>query len=346
MGIDKHLVLTLERSQHRQWAMLGGSVAMQTPVDAIHFVMGHDNKDYDDDMERVATAAEDDGYPYAHYFAKGLSDGLISQSASGVCQVWNFSRVLRHIALGTEICLVTWDDRLLTLPFPWIDTITSELQNREEEFYLWQLRIRVGDGYDLTPDNRRICECYPKLVNGGEVKEYLDLMERDWDIFSETLNEKWALDFQDFRKNHFNNSLPTPKKYVNRYLQKNRLGYDESMVISPKGAAWLLLQALNMEDLGDDEIESVYPYPKNFDYWDTVIHKRNTFDCWMIQELDKPVADAIADNKGIYCPKEIGYRYIHDWLPMGSDCDWANTDNAAVEEMRTLTTDLNFLEIL
>ena len=339
MGIDKHVILTLERSKDRQWAVMGGSVAMQTPKEKIHFIKAHETEDYNDDMKRIANAAEADGFPYTHQFAKGIKSGDIGQSASGVGQVWDFSRILRHIAMGTQTCLVTWDDRILTLPFPWIDKIVEELQNKEEEFYLFQLRIRIGDAYDLNPSNERICKVYPDLVDN--VDSYLELMDRDFELFDETLAERWRLDYKRFITSQYENPelFDSPKAYVNEYLQKGMIGYDESLIISPKGAAWLLLQAFEMEDI-DHESET-----DDMPYWETAIHRRNTFDCWMIHDLQTPVKKAIADNRGIYCPKQFGYRYIHDWLPMGSDVEWTNTDNEKIEKIRTLETDVNFLEI-
>ena len=342
MGIDKHLILTLERSEHRQWAVLGGSTAMQTPSEKIHFVKGHDNKDYQDDMRKIADAAEADEFPYVHYFARGLKNSDIGQSASGVCQVWNYSRILKYIALGTETCLITWDDRILTLPFPLVDRITTELQRREEEFYFLQLRIRMGDAYDVTPDIMRICKLHPELLGDADrQKLYFELMDRDFMMFADTLKEKWALDFENFRMAHFNSPeiFTSPEDYVKKYLQKNHLGYDESFIISPKGAAWLLLQAFEMEDLDPDNETEDTPY------WETVIHRRNTFDTWMVNDLGEPVKKAIDAGKGIYCPADIGFKYIHDWLPMGSSVEWSNASNAEIEEIRTRTSEINFLEI-
>ena len=337
MGIDKHLILTLERSKTRQWAMLGGCTAMQTPIEKIRFIEGHDNLDYDDDMKKVARAADADGFPYAEYFARGLKNEVIGQSASGVCQVWNLSRILRYIANGTETCIITWDDRILTLPFEWIDRITTELQSRKEEFYFFQLRVRIGDA---ITDNERICKCYPELLEGAD--EYLKLMKKSFDVFDEVLNEKWDLDFEQFIESQYEDySLleSKPKTYINKYIQKNRLGYDESMVISPKGAAWLLIQAFDMEDIRD-EYE-----PKDMPYWDIVLHRRNTFDSWMIKDLDIPVQNAIELDKGIYCPKEIGYKYIHDWMFMGSDVEWTNLGNPTMESLRKRNTEIELLEI-
>ena len=348
MGIDKHLIQTLKRSTNRHWAMRGGAGAMQTPKDKIHFIAGHDNLDYDNDMTAVADAAAADGFAYAHCFAKGLKDDVLSQSASGVCQVWNFSRILRHIALGNETCLVTWDDRVITLPFPFMDKITTHLQNRDEDFYFWQLRIRIGDAYDLTPDNIRILKCYPEFIGDEKTQQaFSDLMLKDWDMFKFTLTERWISDYCQFINNHYAGLDMTlqPHTYVEKHLQKNRIGYDESMVISPQGAAWILLNAFDMEDLDPADDDPDKPL------WTTAVQRRNTFDSWMFVDLEPHVHKAIRDGKGIYCPKEIGYKYIHDWLPMGSDVDWANKEHndevtgISAEDIRNISSDINFLEI-
>lgn len=348
MGIDKHLILTLKRSKNRHYAVRGGALAMQTPKDKIHFVAGHDNLDYDNDMRKVADAAEADGFPYAQCFAKGYKDDILKQSASGTCQVWNFSRILRYIALGNETCLVTWDDRVTTLPFPFIERITKHLQNRDEEFYFWQLRIRIGDAYNLTPNNIRILKTYPRLIGDEKTQQaFNDLMLKDWEMFSDTLTKRWVSDYAEFINNHYMGLSMTspPHKYVEKYLIKNRIGYDESMVISPQGAAWILLQAMDMEDLdpADDD-----PDAPNYM---SAVQRRNTFDSWMFVDLEPHVHEAIADHKGIYCPREIGYKYIHDWMPMGSSVEWANEDHydtatgISAEDIRTMSTDFNFLEI-
>ena len=165
-GIDKHLTLTLGRSGDRQRAVLGAATAMQTPIDKIFFVEGHDDKPYNGDMKAIAQAAADDGFGYAHQFATGISNKWTQQSASAVCQVWNYGRILRHIALGDQVCMVTWDDRVVTVPFPIVDAITSELQSRSEEFYMFQLRIRFGDS-DII-ELERLLKIHPELIHDPE----------------------------------------------------------------------------------------------------------------------------------------------------------------------------------
>ena len=337
MGIDKHLILTLERSENRHWAVLGGARAMHTPREKIHFIRGHDNKDYDDDMKRIASEAEKDGFPYAHYFAKGLQNEAISQSASGVAQVWNFSRILRYIALGDETCLVTWDDRIVTLPFYIINKITELLQMRDEEFYLWQLRIRMGDS--KIRENERICRFYPELVEDAE--KALNLRDHNFDVFMKTLNDQWDLDYENFIKNHYRQSelFTSPHSYIDRYIQRNMIGYDESIVFSPKGASWLLRQAFDMKDLDHENEDPGIPY------WDTVLCRRTCFDSWMGFDLGDEIAKCVNDGKGLYCSKQMGYGYVDDWLPMGSSVGWTNKSHDFFESYRVRSDEITYLDI-
>ena len=337
MGIDKHLMLTLERSGDRQKTIFGASTAMQTPADKTFFVKGHDNKDFNDDMKSIAIAAEQDGFPYIHNFAHGISDHFLAQSASGVAQAWNFSRILRYIAMGDDICLVTWDDRVLTLPFPFIETIATALQERKEEFYFWQLRIRMS--IDDKMDNMKITEVYPDLIDN--VDSYIELRERNAEMWNEVLNEKWVLDYQQFKKDQYQDMsmITEPEKYIDKYIQVGHCGYDESLIISPEGATWLLLQAFEMEELDPD-----YNPTEEF-HWKRTLYRRNCFDAWMGNDLVDPVNEAISDSKGIYCPGQIGYRFVDEWLPMGSDVDWVNKSNTEYESFRTKSTDINFLEV-
>ena len=338
MSIDKHVVLTLERSSNRHWSMLGGARAMGIPTEKICFVKGHDNKEFDDDMEDIAEAAEVDGFPHVKYFAKGLKNEAVSQSASGVCQAWNFSRILRYIAFSNETHLITWDDRMITIPFSWLDKIIDELEIRKEDFYLFQLRVRMGDSELI--ENERILKCHPELI--GDITEYDKLFIDDFDEFDSKLKEKWKDEFRQFKESQYKDYglLETPEKYINKYIQRNMVGYDESMVISPKGAAWLLSEALNMKDLDpNDDVEGE-------PYWFTAACRRICFDAWIGLDLvNDPLKKALKEGKGIYCPKRIGYKYIEDWMPMGSDVEWANKNHERFENFRNISTKVDFLDI-
>ena len=339
MGIDKHLILTMERSSARQHTMRGGCAAMQTPPEKILFFNGYDCLDFNSDSRVIANLAERDGFPFVHQFAKDVESAFVNQSPAGAAQTWNLGRILRHIARGKETCLVTLDDRILTLPFPFVDKITTELQNREEEFYFWQLRVRMGDAYNLLSDFTRVCTYYPELVDN--VDEYIELMDRDVSVFHDTLSEKVILDSQKFLDDHYEKTEMTIEApaYVEKYLQKTIIGYDETLILSPVGAAWLLCQALDMEELdpSDDENKE--------HYWETFNHRRNTLDSWICFDLEEFAGEAISDGKGIYCPKRMEYNYIHDWLPMGSSVEWANPNNIRAEKLRNLSAPFNFIEI-
>ena len=342
MGIDKHLILTLKRSVQRHRAVLGGSLAMQTPYEKIKFVVGHDNKDFDDDAKAIALAAEMDGFPYVHQFAMGLKDEVISQSVGGVAQAWNYARILRYIARGDETCLITWDDRILSMHFPFTERIVTELQSRDEEFYLLQLRVRVGDAYYLTPNYERIARVYPELMGDKrDQQQFIKLMETDFGKFMKSVQKKWDSEYDYFVDDHYiGNEMSIPiEKYVDKYFQKNMIGYDEMFVISPKGAAWLLMEAMNMEILDPKDEKEGIPY------WETVLNRRGHFDCWIISDTKPAVNKAIRDGKGIYCPKSMAYRYVRDWMPMGSDVEWANKEHEGAEKLRTTSTKIPFLDI-
>lgn len=371
MGIDRHLILTLNRSGERQRSVLGASTALQTPTDKISFVRGHDNKDYNDDIDAIVEAAEADGFPYVRQFAQGHKNEYIAQSVSGACQVWNYSRILRHIASGTETCMVSWDDRCLTLPFPFMDSITEELQSRSEEFYLFQLRIRFGDAHYNWPDNGRMIMQYPNFLSESEYERSIGLMQEDWEAFNKTLNEKWAYDFEQFTESHYygGEMSLSPDAYVGRHIQRNMIGLEENIIFSPKGAAWMLLEAMQMRELDDNNIpeddillqhakrfaKTVWEYHSQFNPdltveefippWAHAVLRRNTFDSWISSDLCTAIEKAIAENKGLYCPKEIGNRYIQDWLLMDSDVEWANQDNPEMETYRTESTGINFIDV-
>ena len=142
MGIDRHVLLTTDGSFDRQWSVFGGVTVMDTPVATIDFIKGVDRLDYHNDMVLVANFGASDGFPFLHHFAKGIRTKYLQQSAGGVALIWNYARILRHIVNSGETILVTWDDRVITVPFEILDAVTEELQNRDDPFYLWQLRIR------------------------------------------------------------------------------------------------------------------------------------------------------------------------------------------------------------
>ena len=341
MGIDKHYILTIEKSADRRQAMLGGTRALQTPLDKIKFIKGRTPDAFNDDMRLIGNAARADGFAFVEQFGRGLSDAVVAQSASGVIQTWNIARILRHIADGDETVLFTWDDRITTLPFPFIDRITTALQERDEEFFAFQLRVRIGDALYQYIDYKKVSLFYPHVLPEITQQRYKTMLAEDYDGFKKLFDTQIENEYQQFINSHYYGAEMTahPLVYINKYLQQNLIGYDESLVLSPKGAGWLLLQALKMEDIDDSQETADTPY------YETAVHRRNTFDCFMMHDLKPSVDVAIADNKGLYCPKNLTSRYVHDWLPMSSNVDWAQKENEDVETLRTLATDVEYLEI-
>ena len=338
MGIDKYLILTLEKSQHRQWAMLGGAAAMNIPLEKIRFVYGHDDEGMG--LTEIADAAAADGFPYVRNFALGYADERygLQQSVGAVCQAWNYGRILRYIATGKETCMISWDDRLPTLPFVYLDTITAELQ-KLPKFYLWQLRLRFGNWENF--DTKRLIYVHSDLID--DVAYYKKLWEADYEACDRELNQKWISDFQVFQERHVNSRQydirSDPDTYMKEHIQKGMMGFDESLVLSPVGAAWLLSEALEMETIDPEDP------PKSDEHWDQYILRRNSFDTWMVSDLPAAIETAISDGKGLYCPSQVGYRYIEDWLPMGSGIQWM-TPEAGENKLRENATRPIFEEVL
>ena len=374
MGIDKIIPMTLQRSDHRQKAFEGAILALQTPIDRIGYLKGYDNHDFNDDIDAVADAAAADGFPFIYQFSRGFTNEYTQQTAGAVCQTWNYARLLRHIANGNETCMIFWDDRMFTLPFPFINKIVGELQQRGN-FYLWQPRCRYTIGRMLldtkgnyfSPDPPidwfRIAIEYPELV--GKV----ELPPENYYAFCQTLTSELVENYKSFIDAHYyQGEMGTPiKAYVDKYFKLGMMGLEENMIFSPQGAAWLLREMLNMRALDNkalqksrikkysDKIATLHfekhqqAHPESTasvgdfmpDWAKDLQRVFPALDCWLYSILD--FETPIADGKGIYCPKRVEYAYINDWFPQGSDIDW--TVNADWEHKRTLSNQVPFLDI-
>ena len=206
--IDKIIVMTLERTPERQWMWMGASSILDIDPEIVYFAIGKDNKDFGDDMRRVADAAADDGFPFVAEYAQGVNDDENSglrQTAGSVCQCWNYARILRELADSDETALIIFDDKMLSVKFSDFCEIVHELQNVEdEEFYALQLRIR------------------------GHYSE-ISLPELDQE---QRMHTSRAL---------FQGSIGFGNKSVSDvFFQKGIAGFDESFVFSPVGAKWML----------------------------------------------------------------------------------------------------------
>lgn len=110
--IDKVLVLTLERCFERQQAWLGASRMRDIPEDIITFVQAHDNNGVVE-LSDIAELASADGFEFVEEYALGTVTEYVQQTPASVCQIWNISRVLRHISENNETCLFLFDDHML-----------------------------------------------------------------------------------------------------------------------------------------------------------------------------------------------------------------------------------------
>ena len=294
--IDRYIILTIPRSVKRHWAMIGGAAAMRVPEDKLFFYAGVSAENYQNDMKEVAKAASAEGYTFLNQFAIGLKSAWVQQSAGNVALFWNWARILEWIAASGETVLLTWDDRILTVPFSILEKVVSELYSRPEPFYIFQLRLRAG--WD-----------HLQQVGRMEYKQN-DSVPLETDFFIRSV-------YADIENYHA------------AYLQNGLLGYDESMVFSPRGASWLLEQMFLMEDLTDELVDFQF---KDIELRETTPEtlearqrSRLNNDNWLWYGNLESVKKALSDRKGLYCPKRIGYAFIDEPLQMGTNVHW-NTE--------------------
>ena len=261
--IDKVLVLTLKRCADRQRTWLGASQMRDVPLDVISFVEGYDGKDYPD-MDSVVIAAAEDGFEFVEEYALGTVTEFVQQTTGSVSQIWNFARILRHISERDETCLMLTDDKMLTVSFNILNVIIKELlEIEDEEFFALQL-LQRGDLNELdfqSKDRFQQAKISEQVFNG--------------------------LLFQ---------TIPSYKDF---FLKKGVVGYEESMVLSPAGANWILNCLRDADDF--------------YIFYDHFIHKRLMVDA----------AFSSSNGKGIYTPCESGYIFVSEIMPMGTTTDWA-----------------------
>ena len=167
-----------------------------------------------------------------------------------------------------------------------------------------------------------------------------ELLTRDRETCKQLVNDRNTNEYNKFLKDNYrylagDSDVST---LVDSHIKKGIVGYDEMIVFSPKGAAWMLLNAMEMEELDPH-------YEGDGTWWDSTVCRRSCFDAWIARDLYGPIEEAVAGGKGLYCPKEIGYRYIHDWLPMGSDVEWGDLSVEWIQKYRTRSTDVVFEDV-
>lgn len=275
--IDKILVLTLRRCVDRHLAWLAASQMRDIPLEIVGFVEGHDDNDFTD-MDEVVGFALDDGFGFVEEYAVGTVTEYVQQTTASVCQVWNIARTLRHIANSDEICLFIFDDKMLTISFNILNIMTSELlYDEKSEFLICQLLQRA----DLN-------EVEYKEDNRFERHEVSSL------IFDAIFNQK----------------IPSYREF---FLKNGIVGYDETMIISPAGADWILGCLDRVDDF--------------YIFYDHFIHNRLTAEA----------QGAVQEGMGIYCPRESGFAFVSEIMPMGSVTNWAPEGSFHYEESRKKT---------
>lgn len=261
--IDRIYVLTLRRCVDRHQAWLAASQMRDIPLDIVSFVEGHDDKGFGN-MSEVAEFAAVDGFDFVEEYAVGTRTEYVEQTIASVCQVWNIARILRHIAANDEVCLVIFDDKMITVSFNVLNIIVSELLAVEdEEFFLLQL-LQRGD------------------LNELEFREHDRFEQHDLStaVFKAIFNRQIS-------------------SYGDFFLRHGIVGYDETMVLSPEGADWVLGCLGRAKDF--------------YTFFDHFIHKR----------LTEEAHGAVEHGKGLYCPRESGYAFVSEIMPMGSVTGWA-----------------------
>lgn len=318
--IKQTIVLTLQESDSRHKAFMGGAASMRIPDEQYKFIAGHDHRDYNEDSVYIANLAENDGFPCVRNYTYGLQSKYLQQTSGSVAQIWNYLRALRHIANGEDTTLLLWDDRMLMLPFPKFNRLIEYLEGLKD-FMVFQLRMK-----DFPLDVRP-----PSL--GFQTSDYRDFnKQRSMLEFAEKERETHSPIFEEYCIG----DIDIPHVDL---IQKGIMGYEECMVFSPAGAEWFLSLFENyppaptdpyvfdhdiwqMSDASDEEIEYA-SYRKSY-------FNIDTFICW---GLRKYCDEAVEEGKNIYCPSKFGYDFCNDWLAQGTTIDWCpetNPDHAKV----------------
>ena len=294
MAIDKYIMVTMPSSIKRQWAALGGSVAKGVPENDVIYFEGRDARDYGSNLSYVAQAAAEDGYPFLEQFAVGLKSEYIQQSAGNVALFWNWARVLKRIAESAETCMVIWDDRIPNVEYRHLKKLCRQMKARGN-FYIAQLRLRAD---------------WAALHALGRPEYKFENVYADSQVFENSIDS--------FHGN-----------YIDAYFQPGLLGYDETMILSPAGASWLLNQMLTMKvidvrgfvfkETAEKAIYETDPQPQ-----ERARLNNDNYLCWDPQ-LKEAVKIALSNKRGIYTPKRIGYAFVQEHLNFDSDVNWSPT---------------------
>ena len=281
--IDKIISLTTEKRFNRCWLSMGFHLARGVPKEKLTFWVGETPIHYNNDYNKIADAAEEDGFPFVRYLQGYENLTVINQAPEQMCQFWSYAQILRYISETEQTCLILWDDRFLATPFSLVEIITQQATEVKAPFYMFQLRLR------------------------GET-EFNDIQEQFPDAVSANL-------FQAFVAHE-----DVDVDYMTSFVTKGIQGFDESIIFSPTGADWLLQQMLEMEETDPDlKLHSYFDlseiHLENF-------MKCVNIDSFIRYALPPLVQKALAENKGFYCPRASGFNFVAEPLSLGSDTNF------------------------
>ena len=301
--IDQVIALTIPRSVDRQWLYFGRMTAMGVPANRIFFFRGADAKHFNNSYDKIADAAEKDGYPFVRQF-QGYTDVLrVQQTPSQMAQVWSYAKILRYITEIDQTVLVTWDDRYLTTSFNFLAQLVHKLKSLRD-FYMFQLRIR-GWKRELMSFIRP-----PENQDPHDEERIHYIMGLNREMFSLATSP------------HYQPSFENEEVFVRRGMY----GMDETIVFSPAGAQLLLDYMMDMEDI-DPDIKKMDQHDLTPTQMEEYGKRLNidTFLYWGF--LHKALPKILKDNPdiGIYCPRALGFDFIEDSIPMGSLHGWTNS---------------------
>ena len=283
--IDRIITLTLEKSISRQWCFLGAMTARGVPTEKIFFHRGTAASDFNNDYALIAEAADRDGYPFVKNFQGYEHIEIIKQSPPQMAQVWSYAKILDIIASGDETVLVTWDDRVVATPFFFLETLIAQLIEAGD-FMMFQLRLR-GEAF------------YMKLTELPESERSIKFGS----LFRAFLDPNDPFTFDSFTRRGFH-------------------GYDETIVFSPAGAAFMLNELRNTSDI-DPDIKKMHYFDLNMPQ-KQVYNRCINIDNWICHYF-APLANKQSKTHGIYCPLELGFDFINDYNLHGSLTDWIPT---------------------
>ena len=284
--IDKIIALTLEKSISRQWFYLAAMIMRGVPLEKIFFHRGTAARDFNNDYALIAEAADRDGYPFVKNFQGYEHIEIIKQSPPQMAQVWSYAKILDMIANGDETALVTWDDRILAMPFFYIDALIS-LLIEEDDFMMFQLRLR-GETF------------------------YMNLLE----LPESEREDKFGSIFQAFIE-------PNEPLNLTSFTRRGFHGYDETIVFSPEGAAFMLNELRDTPDI-DPDIKKMHYFDLNLPQ-KQVYNRCINIDNWICHYF-APLANKQSKTHGIYCPLELGFDFVSDFNLHGSLTNWIPTE--------------------